>query len=210
MEDTHPECFHCHPKDPIWPIDTNNLPAWTIDVCHQEALVDDNDLAYRAHLKTDSLYKEKVARRQSEEKEQRAKVLRDQRVERLRNITKKSQTLLNLKSGGSEMSKTKAQVPVVPAKKESKTGMIDRLIKGDEQGSGIGNKDEHTGSYATGALKAIAQQVLDASNAGLLDKNEVLNLKGLKGLAFSRRAVIARAFRERAAAQSESTEPVTA
>lgn len=184
--DIHPSCFHCQAEftGPIWPV--TEIETWKLDVCYSEARIEQEERDYQGHLKDQSVWDlEQVKKASLRESKKKKHAVRDQHVglpSVISNEKKSEGTLLTLKVEDVNM-----------AKKETKTGMIDRLLKAN-----LGNKEEGTGSYAKGAATTIAQEVLDASNAGSLDKSETLELKALKGLVFSRRAIVGKASREAA------------
>lgn len=75
--------------------------------------------------------------------------------------------------------------------KKSMTGLIDSLIKAD-----LGNKDEHTGSYAPKTARRVAELVQ-------IDFPE-REIKVLMGLFYSRRAVVSKKVAEKAAKELEA------
>lgn len=170
--DNFPKCFHCSSTPaPIWPI--TSLEEWRLDVCLAEAFTE------YCERNVTECKKERAINDLADEKravaleEKRQKLLRDQRVARLRNIHERKLNFLTIDQGGltNMAKKAKTEGTEAAPKALKKTGFIDSLLR-----------ENLEGSYAEGAVDGLVTQVITQF------PNE--EAKKIRGLVFSRRAVL--------------------
>lgn len=188
LNDFHEACFHCtDTKGPIWPV--TDLEAWKLEVCQVTAQTEETEKQFAQHaLDKIESQKARAAKKAESEKKRRDQVVRHMSTMRERRLG-----LLQINYGGNTIMAKKnktvdAAALTLPPKKLTKTGLIDSLIGADL-----------AGSYAEGAVENITGQVL----ATFPD----LDAKRVKGLIFSRRAVLkAQAVKAQQAASEPAPE----
>lgn len=171
--DIHKDCFHCKEvKAPMWPV--TDLEAWKMEVCRTEAFTEYCD------RNVEEMHKdiEKRLKKEAERKKNIENKRRDQKVKPVSTIRDSKLGLLNINAGGirimARKNKTETQETAPETKPLKKTALIDQLLGANLEGS-----------YLDGAVDSIATQVVAAFPE--------LDAKRVRGLIFSRRAVLKKA-----------------
>lgn len=168
--------------NPIWPVD--DIDEWRKQVAENKKAVEAQAKYAEEQKKLiEQTKKEMAEKRRNQEAERQSKIKRE-RIKRLEEARARIRTKPTKETHGGSMENGL-----------KKTALVDSLIKDN-----LGSKEDKSGSYAPGAVQTIVDTVLESFPD--------LDAKALKGLVFSRRAVISKAAQK--ASEEPAAEPVEA